>query len=279
MLFSRLALLVGALGGLIIAGSVTAPARDGRDAHLETVQFAPRPGSEPRVRGGVPGRFDYYAMVMSWSPTFCATEARPGDSQCRPRGRPYAFILHGLWPQYERGFPESCPTPDRPFVPQSTIDRIQDIMPSRNLVIHEYRKHGVCSGLGPEDYFARSRQLFEKVKIPQRFHNPLDNQMVDTAQVVQEFVAANPGMKADHLAIVCNGPGNRLREIRVCFTQDGHFRSCGGNENPRRLCNSNRVFVPPLRADRGDETPRRLPRSDDRGPMLPGPVMPGQRNL
>ncbi|CAN0425446.1 unnamed protein product, partial [Phaeothamnion confervicola] len=210
-------------------------------------QYFTRPGSEPRIRGGVPGRFDYYAMVMSWSPTYCAGEARSGDTQCRPRGRPFAFVLHGLWPQYERGFPESCPTPDRPFVPQSTIDRLLDIMPSRNLVIHEYRKHGVCSGMGPEDYFARSRQLFERIKVPRRFIDPVENQIVETATVVSEFVAANPGLKPDMLAVVCGGPGNRLREVRVCFTRDGQFRACGANENPRRLCDAPRVFVPPVR--------------------------------
>lgn len=246
------------------------PAIEAGDARIQLAQFAPRPGSDPRVRGGVPGRFDYYAMVMSWSPTFCAGEARSGDTQCRPRARPYAFVLHGLWPQYERGFPESCPTPDRPFVQQGTIDRIQDIMPSRNLVIHEYRKHGVCSGLGPEQYFTKSRQLFEKIKVPQRFVDPTENQIVDTSSVIGEFVAANPGLKPDMMAVVCGGPGNRLREIRVCFSQDGHFRSCGYNENPRRLCDAPRVFVPPVREGRADPTPRRIPRDQ----MLPGPRVP-----
>ncbi len=278
----RLAAIALGIAAALTAASVPAPAQDAR---LEAVQFFPRQGSEPRLRGGVPGRFDYYAMVMSWSPSFCAGEARPNDTQCRPRGRPYAFVLHGLWPQYERGYPDSCPTPDRPFVQQSTIDRMLDIMPSRNLIIHEYRKHGVCSGMGPEDYFVRARQLFERIKVPQRFAAPVENQMVDTAAIVSEFVAANPGLKPDHLAVVCNGPGNRLREIRVCYGQDGQFRSCGHNENARRLCNSQRVFVPPVRADRVDDTPRRIPRGQNQpgpnlpGPNLPGPVPPSQRSL
>ena len=44
-----------------------------------------------------------------------------------------------------------------------------DIMPSKKLVFHEYRKHGTCSGLGVDGYFDLARQLYDKVKIPPRF--------------------------------------------------------------------------------------------------------------
>ncbi len=224
---------------------------------LEQAQFAPRPGSEPRIRGGLPSRFDYYALAMSWSPTHCATTDRRDEQQCNPRdGRRFAFVLHGLWPQHERGYPEFCPTRDRPFVPQRTIERMGDIMPSRGLIIHQYRKHGVCSGLDPDGYFNLSRALFQKVKVPQRFISPEQEQMVDTSTLVQEFVVANPGLRPDMLAVVCGGPGNRLREVRVCFSQDGAFRACGGNENQRRLCSAPRVFVPPVR-ESAASAPRR----------------------
>jgi ribonuclease T2 len=215
-----------------------------------------RPPAESRtsVRGGVPGRFDYYALVLSWSPTHCATAERPDATQCNRRdGRRFSFVLHGLWPQYERGFPDSCPTRDRPFVPNSTIDRIMDVMPSRGLVIHEYRKHGVCSGLGPDAYFGLARKLFSNIKIPQRFVGPTNNQMIDTRAVIGEFVGANPGLRPQMLAVSCGGPGNRLREIRICFSREGQFRECGTNENQTRLCSAPRVFVPPVRQGRGTD--------------------------
>src|SRR5208337_982386 len=74
---------------------------------------------------------------------------RRGDSDQQCSGaRPYSFVLHGFWPQYERrGWPEMCESDKRPWVPQETIDQMMDIMPSRQLVIQEYKKHGVCSGL------------------------------------------------------------------------------------------------------------------------------------
>ena len=247
---------------------------------VDAQRFQQGPGAGSRVnpgsaslRGGVPGRFDYYALTLSWSPSFCAESPRgASDPQCnRANGRPYAFVLHGLWPQYERGFPDSCPTPEQPFVPNRTIDGMLDIMPSRPLIIHEYRKHGVCSGLGPDAYFDLGRKLYHKIKIPARFAAPANNQMVDTSQVIGDFVGANPGLKPDMLGVVCGGAGNRLREVRICFSREGEFRPCGGNENQRRLCNSPRVFVPPVRLGAGGRS--------NGGAVPPVAPRPGERTL
>ena len=59
-----------------------------------------------------PGKFDFYVLALSWTPSYCEAEGdrRSGDEQCQ-RGRPYSFVVHGLWPQYERGFPRSCVEP------------------------------------------------------------------------------------------------------------------------------------------------------------------------
>lgn len=240
-------------------------------------QFGPGPGGRaPYERQPPPrneaGRFDYYSMVLSWSPTHCATNSPgPSDDQCNPRSnRVYAFVLHGLWPQHERGYPESCPTRERPFVPQKTIDRMLDIMPSPGLVIHEYKKHGTCSGLSPDGYFDLSRKLYGKVKIPPRYERPNQPFSVTPGEVVNDFVSVNPGLKPDMLGVVCGGQGGRLREIRVCFSREGEFRSCGRNEEPRRLCSLQRMYVPPVRqsAARGAQPPSGdIPRQ---GP-LPGP--------
>ena len=58
-----------------------------------------------------PGSFDYYVLVLGWSPSYCLSEGRArNDGQC---GRSRAFVLHGLWPQYEKGWPEDCRTAKR----------------------------------------------------------------------------------------------------------------------------------------------------------------------
>ncbi len=202
----------------------------------------------------IAGEFDYYTLTLSWSPTYCATkDSDQAEMQCGQSARPYAFVLHGLWPQYERGWPASCRIKERPFVPRPLIDKMLDIMPSDRLVIHEYRKHGTCSGLDPEGYFDLSRRLYEKIAIPSRYKSPEDNQFVSPEDLSDELISLNPGLRQDMLAIVCDGPGNRLREVRVCFTKDGKFRGCGKNENQRKLCSAARMFVPPARAARAPD--------------------------
>ena len=203
------------------------------------------------------GKFDYYVMSLSWSPSFCAGQsAGSNDPQCNGRsGRPYAFVLHGVWPQFEKGWPQDCQTADRGFVPRPVATRMLDIMPSERLIFHEYRKHGTCSGLGVDGFFDLSRSLYNKVKIPQRYQTISDPRtFVATPELIADFVAANPGMKPDGIAVDCGGPGPRLREIRICFDKAGNFRSCGRNENQSRMCSSPRIYVPPVRASAGQRS-------------------------
>jgi ribonuclease T2 len=203
-----------------------------------------------RTERGEAGQFDYYVLALSWSPTYCADAGdRRNDPQCDGRsGRPYAFVLHGLWPQYERGWPQDCKSDDRGWVPGPVADRMLDIMPSKRLVFHQYRKHGTCTGLGVDGYFNLARQLYGKVKIPPRFVNLTDERMfVGVSELVGDFLAANPGLKPDMMSVQCGGAGNRLREVRVCLTKDGQFRTCGRNEDQRRLCPADRMYVPPVR--------------------------------
>jgi ribonuclease T2 len=197
-----------------------------------------------------PGMFDYYALVLSWSPSYCASSRDSNDLQCQRRdGRRFAFVLHGLWPQFEKGWPQDCPTPDRGFVPRPVAQHMLDIMPSEKLVFHEYRKHGVCSGLNVDAYFDLARQLFSKIKIPERYQQVNDNRLfVSPGELVHDFIAANPQMKADMIAIECGGPGNRLKQVRVCFDRGGEFRACGRNEDQKKMCAADRIFIPPMRA-------------------------------
>ncbi len=229
-------------------------------------------GGSAAEREARPGAFDYYTMVLAWSPTYCASRRDDGyDPQCSRDGRPYAFVLHGIWPQYERGYPEFCRTAERPFVPRSIIDGMLDIMPSPRLVIHEYRKHGTCTGLDPAAFFDLARRFYQKVNIPQRFVNPPAPFFIPPGELVQEFVAANPGLAPDMIVIECRGSGQRLREVRICLSREGDFRPCGDNEAQSRLCKADRMYVPPVRAsagpgydDRQRRPSRRYPWSGER---------------
>jgi ribonuclease T2 len=215
-------------------------------------QRAPWPSEifNPPKRADVPGQFDYYMLVLSWSPTHCMTAVSGrDDTQCARRdGRRFGFILHGLWPQYEKGYPSGCHTRWRPFVPEPVIAQMRDVMPSRGLVIHEYRAHGTCSGLQPAPYFALARAFYNRIKIPKRYENPFEMQFVGPREVLNDFLSANPGLKPDMIAVLCGGPGNRLSDVRICMTKDGRPRSCGDAVNPRSVCHASKMNVPPVRS-------------------------------
>jgi len=190
-----------------------------------------------------PGDFDYYVLVLGWSPAYCNMEGRQrGDDQCEA-GRERAFTLHGLWPQYERGWPKNCRLSHRPFVPESVIDQMNDIMPGRGLLIHEYRAHGTCSGLDPERYFAISRELYQRVAVPAPFRHGGETLQLTPAEIETDFLNANPWLKPDMISISCRK--GQLLDIRVCFDRDLAPRACGINEDQRRLCKLDRVSVPP----------------------------------
>jgi ribonuclease T2 len=224
-------------------------------------------GGEPRDAAGV---FDYYVLSLSWSPSYCAgLSPWRSDPQCTRR---FAFVLHGLWPQFERGWPQDCASPDRGYVPRPVADRMRDIMPSAALVFHAYRKHGTCTGLGVDGYFDLARQLFAKVKIPRRFEDLVaERTTIAPNELIDEFVASNPELTPQMVAVSCGGTGHRLREVRICFSKDGAFRACGKNENQRRLCAAERMYVPPVRVSAGQAGDRD---DDARGDVL----LPGPRN-
>jgi ribonuclease T2 len=228
-----------------------------------------------------PARFDYYALVLSWSPTHCSTTDRGiDDGQCaRDDGARFGFVLHGLWPQFERGYPNSCHTRWKPFVPDQVIASVANVMPSRGLVIHEYREHGTCSGLRPDAYFALASQMFNRVNIPQRFRNPQELQLISPRDALEDFMRANPGLRPDMIAVTCDGQS--LRDVRICLTREGRPRSCGENEHQDGACRTTQMRVLPVRSRKWDyQYNRALPLKPPRTPpkaVQPRPQAESQR--
>ena len=214
------------------------------------------------ARGEQPGRFDYLTLALSWSPTYCANNRNDQDAPQCSGPRPYAFVLHGLWPQYERGWPEFCRTKKRPWVPKKVMQSMLDIMPSKKLIIHQYRKHGTCSGLSAQKFFRASRALYKRVKIPARFVHPKRPIRITPDQIEQAFLKANPKLRPEHVAVVC-GRRHRLREVRICFTPKGAYRTCTLNEDQRKLCRSKMITLPPVRQGRGARSWRKSDRTGE----------------
>jgi ribonuclease T2 len=118
-------------------------------------------------------------------------------------------------------------------------------MPSRHLVIQEYKKHGVCSGLDPQGYFDAARRAYSSIRIPEQFQNPQAPLKVAPEDVQKAFLDANRQLSADGVQIACSR--DLLREIRICLTKDLTPRACSQNEHDRRLCSYSAVIVPPVR--------------------------------
>ena len=183
--------------------------------------------------------FDFYVLAMSWSPTFCEDDTRNSD-QCSGR-RSYGFVAHGLWPQYEKGWPENCNVSAR--VSDRTVNEMLPIMPAKGLIFHQWKKHGTCSGLQPEAYFDVVQDAWSKVKIPATFDGLSRTVTVKPKVIEEAFIEANPALRENMISIQCNR--KRLREVRVCFDKDLNFRQC--SQEVQRECRDNAVRMPPVR--------------------------------
>jgi ribonuclease T2 len=186
--------------------------------------------------------FDFYVLSLSWSPSYCEAEGEDANRQQCAAGRPYAFVVHGLWPQFEQGYPENCPT-DEDRVDNATLRTLYDLMPSAGLIRHQWRKHGSCSGLAQADYFDVLRAARETVAVPAEFHRLEAYRTLDPDDAERAFLAANPGLDGEGIAVTCDR--RFLREVRICVTKELAFRVCP--EVNRRACRRNSVVMPPVR--------------------------------
>ncbi|MCT8998998.1 ribonuclease T2 [Chelativorans intermedius] len=193
--------------------------------------------------GATSGSFDFYVLSLSWSPSYCAAEGADANPRQCGRERPYAFIVHGLWPQHEDGYPEFCRSDQPDRVPELLVRQYLDIMPSAGLIGHQWRKHGSCSGLAQADYLALTRRARERINIPAEVTRLEEPRMVAPEAVEASFLAANPGLAGDGIAVTCDR--RYLREVRICMTQDLEFRSCP--QVDRRACSRKKVLMPPAR--------------------------------
>jgi ribonuclease T2 len=197
-------------------------------------------------RQNAAGEFDFYVLSLSWSPSFCdAANERGGPSksqQIQCGGRPYAFVVHGLWPQYERGFPNYCQQP-APRLDRNIVSSMLDLMPAPGLIFSEWDKHGTCSGLSARSYFEAIRKARAVVKIPEQFIDLAEPKTIAPADVEDAFIKANPGLSSDAVAVTCDR--TRLSEVRICLNKDLQFRSC--EEIDRRACRRDTVLMPPIR--------------------------------
>lgn len=192
-------------------------------------------------RGGVPGDFDFYVLALSWSPGFCELDGdRSRNREQCAEGAGLRFVVHGLWPQRERGYPTECGpagrTPSR-----IALGQAEGLFPTEGLARYEWRKHGTCSGSSPSEYFADVRRAREKIVVPPALARADRDQRWTAIDIERAFADANPGLRPDMMSVACRR--DLLQEVRICLTKDLRgFRSCP--EVDRSACRAREIRVP-----------------------------------
>jgi len=213
---------------------------------LGLLVFATGMASAQDRRQNAPGEFDFYVLSLSWSPSYCEEASERGSigrsQQLQCGGRPLSFAVHGLWPQYEHGFPNYCERP-APRLERNIMLSMLDLMPAPGLIFSEWGKHGTCSGLSARTYFETIRKARASVKIPPEYLELSEPKTVAPTAIEEAFIKVNPGLSASAIAVTCNKA--RLSEVRICMSKDLQFRAC--EEIDRRACRRDEVVMPPLR--------------------------------
>lgn len=177
-----------------------------------------------RAEGERPGDYDYLLLSLSWSPTWCALQ---GDARQSPQcedDTDFGWVLHGLWPQYETGYPSYCPSPARPPSRAMTRD-MADIMGAPGVAWHQWKKHGTCTGLEAAQYYALMRLAYGKFTRPAVLRDLGKDVRLPASVVEEAFLEANPGLTRDEITITCRQ--GRIQEARICLNTDLTPRRCG----------------------------------------------------
>ncbi len=169
------------------------------------------------------GDFDYYVLSLSWAPSWCNTANDTRDSNSCDPGRKTGFVVHGLWPQFENGWPSDCQT-SAPGPTRQDTRAMRDLMGSSGLAWYQWRKHGRCSGLASRDYFALMREAASRITTPEVL-TKLPRTVSLPAKVVEEaFIEANPQLSEKSITVTCKG--EHFQEVRICLAKDLSPRAC-----------------------------------------------------
>ncbi len=171
-----------------------------------------------------PGQFDYWVLSLSWSPQYCKTH--PGSEQC---GQPRGLVVHGLWPQYERGYPDYCGNRER--VPKEIVERILPLTPDNDLIQLQWRKHGSCSGMPVDEYFLHVERAWRSIVLPPSLSVDTPGLEATAREIEDSLIEANPKLDHDSIALLCKG--RWLTEIRICMDKAFQTRACGEDVDDR----------------------------------------------
>ena len=184
--------------------------------------------------------FDYYLLTLSWAPEFCATNSSARSSAECASNKHMGLVVHGLWPQYNNGkWPQDCAT--TPPVASATVEHMMPIMPGSSLIQHEWAKHGTCSGLSVDDYFANIEKLYTGLTIPDDFKRPGDAASTSPGDIEAAFASANSAPKG---AFRVSCPKNEFSAVEICLSKDLQYQAC---PTTVKECRAGKIEVRPVK--------------------------------
>ena len=195
-----------------------------------------------RAEGEPAGDFDYYVLSLSWSPTWCALT---GDARRSPQcedDADFGWVLHGLWPQYDSGWPSYYRTSERNPSRADTAAEA-DLFGTSGNAWHQWNKHGRCTGLSAPEYYRLAREAYDRVQRPEVFRKITAPIRLPALVVEEAFLEENEALTADQITVTCKA--GRLQEVRVCMTRDLGFRRCG--PDVIRDCRMDDALMAPIR--------------------------------
>lgn len=192
-------------------------------------------GAGSRSAGG----YDFYVLALSWSAGFCELDPNNMRHKQCGGGERLGFVVHGLWPQYEKGYPSDCDGPRAPS--RIALERSKGVFPEEGLARYEWRKHGTCSGKSPSDYFADVARAKDAVIIPKPFVDAAGPQTFSPIDIERAFIASNPRLRPGMMAVGCRH--GVLQDVKICMSKDlREFHPCP--EIVQQSCRAREISVP-----------------------------------
>ncbi|MEL7729874.1 ribonuclease T [Citromicrobium bathyomarinum] len=166
-----------------------------------------------------------YVLALSWSPEFCRTrtDSPRHARQCSGLGGSFGLIVHGLWPQGARSWPQWCAT-RRARPTGAQLARQMCVQPSASLAMRQWAKHGSCLTDTPDRYFRITRILHRSLDWPDL--DRLSRKEGLTAGDIREaWMQANTNWRPEMIGVVLNERG-WLEELRLCYGRDWMPAAC-----------------------------------------------------
>ena len=156
-----------------------------------------------------------YTLALSWSPEFCKPRrGQPRHArQCSGQAGLFGLVVHGLWPESGRSWPQWCPS--RRQLQSRDLAANMCLSPSAALLARQWAKHGSCMARKPATYFRVTRILWDGLRLPD--YDRVSREDGLTAGTIRtRFVDANRGWPREAVGVKLNARG-WLEELRLCY--------------------------------------------------------------